>query len=176
MYVCMADLYKFYAYIFYLYFEISQTVGRPNGKLNCHKNKFRWWISFSLFWGINKSSLSFFVIFHFSKKERIKFLEIKERIFNFLFWVQLSWLHFVAIAFARTLRWWLIWGLHNECMHSSSNHWAQFPFSPCSMTIALYRIRAVPHTIYYCGRNNWMPLPLHGDRIWPRYVNEVMKQ
>lgn len=37
----MADLYKFYAYIFYLYFENSQTVGRPNGKLNCHKNKFR---------------------------------------------------------------------------------------------------------------------------------------
>lgn len=77
----MADLYKFYAYIFYLYFEISQTVGRPNGKLNCHKNKFL------CFEESIKVICPFFVIFHlaFSKTERIEFLEIKERIFNFLF-------------------------------------------------------------------------------------------
>lgn len=88
-----------------------------------------------------------FVIFHFSKKERIELLEIKERIFNFLFWVQLSCLHFVAIPFARTLRWWLIWGLHNECIRvqiiEHSFHSVPSVWRLLSIEFAQYHIRYI---------------------------------
>lgn len=73
-YICTFHAHIYFVYNLFDFFENSQTVWRPNGKHNCHKNKFRWWIlfSFSLFCcRINIIPLSaFFVIFHldFSSK------------------------------------------------------------------------------------------------------------